>query len=130
MTTLQNTPTVAEYLAGQIEASGVNIEDVAEAIGYDNADMVLAMMRGTVKIPFNKVGPLARALDISSPYFMRLVVAEYAPDILAMVDDIIRTPPLTQNERELVDAYRRVTKGTDARAVICDAKDVVAMIMV
>lgn len=130
MTTRFKSPTVAEYLGEEIEASGRTAQDIADAIGYDSADVIKAFTRGTAKVPVNKVGPLARALDIDAAYFLRLVLAEYMPDTLAAIDDAIRVPMLTENERGLIGAYRRATNGTDAAAVVCDAKDVVAVIMV
>lgn len=123
-------PTVAEYLAGKIEVCGKAADEIADAIGYDTPAVIQAFAQGTAKVPVAKIGPLSRALEIDSVYFLRLVLSEYMPDVLAAIDDALQVPMLTENELGLINAYRKVTEGTDATAVICDAKDVVAMIMV
>ena len=130
MTTVFKSPTVAEYLTEKISACGKTEQEIAEAIGYSAASVIHAFTHGTAKVPINKIGMLARFLEIDSVYFLRLVLAEYMPDVLVAIDDALQVPMLTENERGLIEAYRRVTEGTDAMAVICDAKDVVAMIMV
>lgn len=123
-------PTVADYLAEQIKESGVSKTDVAIAIGYDDPKIIDAFAQGTVKVPANKIVPLAGALGVDAAYLLRLVMGEYMPDMLRAIDETLQGSALSRNERELLDAYRRATNGTDAAAVICDAKDVVAMIMV
>ncbi len=130
MTTVFKAPTVAEYLAEKTAACGKSEQEIAEAIGYNSASVIHAFTHGTAKVPLNRIGALARALEIDSVYFLRLVLAEYLPDVLVAIDGALDVPMLTENEKGLIEAYRRVTEGTDAMAVICDAKDVVAMIMV
>lgn len=130
MTTHFKLPTVAEYLAEKIAACGKTPQEIAEVIGYNSPDVVHAFTHGTAKVPINRIGLLARALEIDSVYFLRLVLSEYMPDVLVAIDDALQVPMLTENERGLIEAYRRVTEGTDATAVISDAKDVIAMIMV
>ena len=123
-------PTVAEYVAGKIGACDKSTQDIAEEIGYDNPEVIQAFAQGTAKVPVTKIGPLARALEIDPVYFLRLVLSEYMPEVLTAIDNALEFPMLTENELGLIDAYRKVTEGTDATAVICDAKDIVAMIMV
>lgn len=117
MSTCIKSPTVAEYLAAKIAACGKTAQDIADAIGYDRPDVVHAFMHGTAKVPVNKIGPLARALEIDPVYFLRLVLSEYLPDVLIAIDDVLQIPMLTGNERGLIDAYRKVSNGSDAVAV-------------
>lgn len=117
MNTCSKSPTVAEYLAKKLSACGKTAQDIAGAIGHHNADAVRAFTQGTAKIPVNKIGPLARALEIDPVYFLRLVLSEYLPDVLVAIDDVLQFPMLTANERGLIDAYRKVSNGADAVAV-------------
>ena len=129
MTTVFKSPTVADYLAEKTTACGKTAQEIAAAIGYASADVVHAFTHGTAKVPLNRIGLLARALEIDSVYFLRLVLSEYMPDVLVAIDDALQVPMLTENERGLIEAYRRVTLGTDAMAVICDTKGTVALVM-
>ena len=123
-------PTVADYLVEKIKESGKSKTDVAMTIGYDDPKIIDAFTQGTVKVPADKIVPLAGVLGVDAAYLLRLVMGEYMPDMLRAIDETLQGSALSRNERELLEAYRRATNGTDAVAVICDAKDVVAMIMV
>lgn len=130
MTTAAKPPTVAEYLAGEIVKFGMPLTEVYEAVASNRPTVLESIIVGTAKMPINKVAPLAKVLGIDPAFLLRMVMHEYMPETLAALDDLTPSPILTENERELIKAYRRAAKGTDAVAVICDAKDVVAMVMV
>ncbi len=122
--------TVAEFVAKQIDACGKSQRDIATEIGYENANVITMFKQGLTKVPLTKVGPFARALGVDPVFFLRLVMNEYAPETWTAIESILNDAMLTGNERELINGYRRVTEGTDAYPVICDAKDVIALVMV
>lgn len=123
-------PSVADFLTTMITASGKTQKEIATELGYDNPNIITMFKQGSTRLPLTKVGPMAIALDVDPLELFRLALGEYAPDTLIAIDAFLSPSLLTKNERELIDAFRSVTKGTDATAVIADARDVVAFVMV
>jgi hypothetical protein len=120
--------TVAQFLTQHIDACGRTQKEIAAEVGYDCANMITMMKQGMTKVPLNKVGPLARALGIASADFLHMVMAEYMPDTLAAVGEIL--PVLSRSERQVIQALRRIRNESNAEPVVCDARDVVALVMV
>ena len=127
MSTSLKTPTVAGYLAEKIDARGKTAQEIADAIGYDSANVIQAFTRGTAKVPVNKIGPLSRALEIDPVYFLRLVLSEYMPDVLVAIDDVLQVPMMTESERGLIDAYRKAWSGRSG--CYCGTYVVIEMMM-
>lgn len=120
--------TVAQFLAQQIDDSSKLQKEIAAEIGYDCANMVTMLKQGITKVPLNKVGPIAKALEIDAAEFLRMVMAEYMPETLAAVEEIL--PMLSRSERQVIQALRRIKSDSNADPVVCDARDVVALVMV
>lgn len=129
LTTEFHTETVAEFITHQIRVSGKSQVEIASEMGYDKPNIITMFKQGRTRIPLDKVGPLAKALGIDPALLLKKVMGEYMPDTLAALQSVLDGLQLTQNERELITAYRETTEGKDVSAVICD-KAVVAVVMV
>ena len=121
---------VAQFLTTTLATCGKAQKDVAQEMGYENPNIITMFKQGLTKVPLGKVGNLAKALDVDPVFLFRLVMQEYSPETLIAIEEIFESSILTGNERELIAAYRKATHGTDASAVIADAKDVIAFVMV
>lgn len=129
LTKAVHTETVAGFITHQIRASGKSQAEIASELGYPNQNIITMFKQGRTRIPLDKVGPLAKALEIDPALFLKKVMGEYMPETLAALQGVLDGLQLTQNERELIAAYRETTRGRDVSAVICD-KAVVAVVMV
>lgn len=129
LTTEFHTETVAEFITHQIRVSGKSQVEIASELGYDKPNIITMFKQGRTRIPLDKVGPLAKALKIDPALFLKKVMGEYMPETLAALQSVLDGLQLTQNELELIAAYRQMTKGKDVSAVVCD-KAIVAVVMV
>lgn len=84
--------TVAEYVTRLIEQSGKPHERIAKEIDYDSPEVIAKFMDGTLKVPMNKLRPLAKALDANSTMLLRMMMAEYLPDTLVEVEAVLGGP--------------------------------------
>lgn len=123
-------PTVAEFLSTRLRQCGRSNSEIAAELGYEYPDMVAMFASGKAKLPLNDIKKMAQALEVDPAYLLVIAMREYMPEALAVIENIIESPLLTYNERKLVESYRSVTKGRDAAAVVCDAKEIVALVMV
>jgi hypothetical protein len=129
LTKAVHTETVAEFITHKIRVSGKSQVEIASEVGYDKPNIITMFKQGKTRIPLDKVGSLARALEIDPALLLEKVMGEYMPDTLAALQSVLDGLQLTQNERELIAAYRHRAEGKDVSAVICD-KAVVAVVMV
>jgi hypothetical protein len=108
---------------------GITDEQLALALGYDSPTVVNMLKQGMIKMPVQKISALALALSLDPAHLLRLHLSECMPDVLAAVDSLLAAPTLTANEKELIESYRRLTKGQDVRPVVVDGNSVVALIV-
>lgn len=120
--------TVAEYIADKLAESDKTQREIAEECGFENPNIITMFKTGATKLPLNRIGPLAKAIDIDPAHLLRLVMLEYAPDTWEAIENIMQSTLLTANELELVRAYRQVTGDSDAKAMVVDRDAVLAIV--
>lgn len=118
-------PTVAELLTRKIGESGKTQKEIAIEIGYENPNIITMFKTGDTKLPLPVVGPMARALAIDPVYLLKLVMSEYMPETYLAVEHALGATILTDNERELLDEFRRHTAETNPEGWIFNGEHVV-----
>lgn len=121
-------PTVAEFIAERLANSHKTQREIAEECGFEKANVVTMLKSGTMKLPLNRVGAMARALNADPAYLLRLAMCEYLPDAWEAIEATLQTTVLTANELNLVRAYREVTGDNDAQAVVINRDAVIAIV--
>lgn len=106
------TSKTAAFLARAIEFSGKTQREIAAAAGFSKPNILSMMKKGQTKVPIDRVAALAAACHVDPAYFLRLVLEEYHPEVLAVIVDTIGEP-LTENERDMVICYRLIAPEND-----------------
>ena len=70
--------------------------------------------QGSTKVPVNKIGPLARILEVDAVWLLRRALREYSPDLWEALEDTLG-PRVTTNELEILGALRVATDDTNPR---------------
>ncbi len=120
---------VTAFVEERLEAIGKTQRQVAEEAGFDYPNVVSMMKQGKMKVPLNRVRGLAGALEADPVHLLRLVMEEHYPELWESVWEITQGGVLTRNERELIESFRSVTGGNDARAMVVDRDAVVAIVV-
>lgn len=120
--------TVAEFIADKLAECDKTQREIAEECGFDNPNIITMFKTGATKLPLNRIGPLAKAINVDPAHLLRLVMLEYAPDTWEAIENIMQSTLLTANELELVRAYRQVTGDSDAKAMVVDRDAVLAIV--
>jgi plasmid maintenance system antidote protein VapI len=63
--------TVAEFIADRLANIDKTQREVAEACGFDQPQIITLFKQGRTKVPFDRVGPLAKALDVDPAHLLR-----------------------------------------------------------
>lgn len=103
---------LAKYIDKQIDAlKGVKTQrDIAHEMGYSAPNIISMFKRGEMKVPLDKVPPLAKALHVDLKHLFRLWIEQNWPD----QTDIIRMVfggQVTDNEMKILELFREVNGG-------------------
>lgn len=108
---------VSDFITARLAQSDKTQRQIAEECGFENPNVITMFKTGATKIPVNRIGAIAKALDVDPAYLLRLVLNEYLPDTWQSIEDIIEGTVLTGNELELVRLFRSATGNTDPKPV-------------
>jgi transcriptional regulator with XRE-family HTH domain len=89
-----------------INASEKSQLQIADELGYPNANLITIFKKGTTRVPLEKVPAMARALDLEPADFLRDWLAVYMPGALVAIEELVGTP-LSRSERTWVDGLRK-----------------------
>ncbi len=98
--------TVAQYLAKKIKQSGKTQSEICAQIGYTKPNIITMFKQGKTKVPLDKVGLIANALDIDGFELFRRVLSEYMPETLAAITPFIDDRVRSHQEHILLESYR------------------------
>jgi len=105
-------PTVAQYLAFQLEATNKTQREIADEVGYSKPNIITMFKQGLTKVPIPSAPKLARAIGVDPAYFLRMCLNEYMPELLETIEKELGGF-CTKNETEILKIIRDVTKGSD-----------------
>ena len=97
---------VAEYISWQIQLCGKPQTEIAQQAGFDKPNVITMIKQGKTKVPLNKIGSMAKALEIDPVFFMRICLNEYLPDLAETIEKITNQPIITNNELEFINVIR------------------------
>lgn len=97
---------VAEYISWQIQLCGKSQTEIAQQAGFDKPNVITMIKQGKTKVPLAKIAVLAKALEIDPVYFFRLVVGEYMPDLMEIIQQITGGTIVSKNELEFLEVIR------------------------
>lgn len=103
---------VAAYLEQAIERSGLPQTEIAEALGYDQPNIISMFKTGRTKVPIEIIPKLAELLGVSELYFLKLALAEYHPEMWMVIERAFGKL-VSEREYDIVDCIRTASAGTD-----------------
>lgn len=104
--TVSKPKTVAEYINWQIQICGKSQKQIATEAGFEKPNIITMFKQGQTKIPIEKIGRLAKAIEVDAIYLYKLCMQEYQPDTWKEIQKMFNQPVLTENEVEIIEAIR------------------------
>ncbi len=101
-----NTNTVAHHLNQAVSNQRKSLLDIAVEIGFVNSEIISAILLGNIKLPYDKVIPLANALQINSGELFYITLRDYDPETFQALRPFMRTLELSQDELDVLMRYR------------------------
>lgn len=109
--------TVCDFIADRLAQSDKTQRQIANECGFDNPNIITMLKTGATKVPLNRIGAIAKALDFDPAHLLRLALTEYQPDTWESIEKIMQGTVLTANELDLVLRFRSVTGNNDPQPV-------------
>ncbi|TXT26298.1 MAG: hypothetical protein FD131_4233 [Rhodocyclaceae bacterium] len=119
---------VADFITQKLAESDKTQCEISQLCGFENANVMTMIKTGKTKLPINRIGPFAKALEVDPAYLLRLVLSEYLPDTWQAIEAVMQTPILSRNEADLICKYRRISGNTDTKADVVDFEDKLAIV--
>ncbi len=98
--------TVAEYIDWQVNLCGKSQKQIAEEAGFNKPNVISMLKQGTTKVPLDKVGRVAKALEVDPVHLFKMCLREYYPDTYKEVEKMFGQTILTENEVEILEVVR------------------------
>jgi len=122
--------TVREIIRQAFDRNATTIPEFAALIGMGSPLAWQMFIDGRVKLPISHVLPLCARTGLDPAFVLRVLLSDYYPYLLSLMDGLGEMPVLTANERRMIESLRNVTAGTDAEVVVADGRDLIAVVMV
>jgi hypothetical protein len=129
-TVLSPDDSVAALIIQFQEKTGATDAQIATAIGYESGRVIAMITGGRMRLPLNKVKLLADAIGIEAHRLLRAALAEGAPDLLAVLDEIFPATALDTAESKLLETLRQLSRGRRWAPIVFDGQAVVALLAV
>lgn len=117
--------TVAEYIDWQVSLCGKTQREIADQAGFAKANIITMIKNGDTKVPLEKIGKLAKALEVDPIFFYKMCLQEYLPGMWDELEKIFGQPALSQNEVEILEVIRsanvvnpRIRTDTERRRLL------------
>ena len=127
--TKQKKISVAAYINMQIAVSGVQQTEIAAALGYSKPNVITMIKQGKTKLPLNKVGPLAKVLEIEPVHLLRVVMEEYWPDTWRELNKIIGRWLVSDAEMTVVQLIRETCGNISVALETTEHRDAFTKVM-
>lgn len=103
-------------------------DELAQRIGYDSGRVIAMVKSGAMRLPINKVAPIAHALGFDAVLVFRAVLNEHNPELLSVIEDILEPLHLTREERRMICHLREVCGEREVKPLVFDGQCVVAFL--
>ena len=98
----------ANRLRRAIDSSDVTQREVADRAGFHHANVISMMKSGEMMVPLDRIPALAQALGVDEQEFLIEAIAEYHPNVHAVLTDVLGLP-LSDAELGILAMFRMAT---------------------
>ena len=106
--------TVGEFLTKYIDASDKKYYQIAAELGYKRHNIITMFKQDKTKLPIQKIGPMARAINISPLKLFEVWMENEYPETFISLKKYMGEP-ITNNERAIINRIREVSRIEDPK---------------
>jgi hypothetical protein len=110
-----------QHLEDLINRSDLKQFEIAEELGYEYPNIITMFKQGKTKVPIEKIPLLAKILKIDPNALLMKYLREYDPVLLKVIEKHFGAI-VTQNEINIINEVRRLSRGTDPGLTSIESK--------
>lgn len=95
----------AIMLSKAIEASELTQREIADRVGFRQANIISMLKTGETRVPLDRIPALAQTLGMDERDFLLTAIAEYHPGVHEVLVDVLGLP-LSDAELGIVTMFR------------------------
>ena len=95
----------AMMLADAIEKSELTQREIADRVGFKNANIISMLKTGETRIPLDRIPSLAQTLGMDERLFLMVAIEEYHPGVHEVLVDVLGLP-LSDAELGILTMFR------------------------
>lgn len=119
---MDNTSQVAHFVASRIQITGKLQKDIAREAGFDKPNMITMIKQGRTRLPLDKVGTMALALETEPVSLLQMCLKEYHPETWKAIAPFMESAS-TEDEVQLLRTLRNWIGGPYLAALSAIQKD-------
>ena len=96
---------VASFISSRIQTIEKPQKDIAREAGFKKPNMITMIKQGKTRLPLDKVGPMALALDTEPAALFKMCMEEYHPETGKAIAPFMESL-MTEDERRLLTTLR------------------------
>ena len=121
--------TIAELIVSAQHGLELSDAHIADALGYDQANVVALIKQGRIRLPIAKVPQLAEVLQLHPSKLLQMALREISPEMLQAIEACYGPMVLSDAELRLIRSIRQAAGGRDTGLVMFDKDALVAMVV-
>jgi len=106
----------ANRLRRAIDSSDVTQREVADRASFQHANVISMMKSAEMMVPLERIPALARTLGVDEQEFLSGSIAEYHPNVHAVLTDVMGLP-LSDAELGILAMFRMATIRDEIKTV-------------
>jgi hypothetical protein len=118
---METTSQVARFISNRIDEIGLLQKDIATKVGFDQPNMITMIKQGRTRLPIDKIGLMANALEVDLIQFSKMCMEEYQPENWKVWAPLV-TPSISQDEKTLIQTLRVHVGGPYLAAISDESK--------
>ena len=95
----------AMMLADAIEKSELTQREIADRVGFKNANIISMLKTGETRVPLDRIPALAQTLGMDERLFLMIAIEEYHPGVHEVLVDVLGLP-LSDAELGILTMFR------------------------
>jgi hypothetical protein len=118
---MESTSKVARFIERRIEETGQKQKDIAYKVGFEKPNVITMIKQGKTRLPLDKVGLMANALETDPTQLFQLCMEEYQPATWKVIAPFMEGA-MTKDELQLLNSLRTWVGGPFLSALSEESK--------
>ena len=112
---------VARFIQRRIKETGQTQKDIAFKVGFEKPNIITMIKQGKTRLPLDKIGLMANALETDPTQLFQMCMEEYQPKTWKVISPFMESA-MTTDEQRLLHSLRAWVGGPFLSALSEESK--------